>query len=153
VVPDAPAKLEDLETPNSLATCTFCQIVAGAVPAEVVLRDDLAVAFLDHRPLFPGHVLLAPLGHAETLPDLPEDQVGGLFERAQRLCLAVERAMTAEGTFVAINNKVSQSVPHLHVHIVPRSRGDGMKGFFWPRRPYGESDDMAAVGARIRANL
>lgn len=103
--------------------------------------------------MFPGHVLLVPRTHVETLSDLPVEAVGGLFSHAQRLCGAVQRAMSAEGTFLAVNNRVSQSVPHLHVHIVPRNRGDGLKGFFWPRHPYTASDDMAAVGARIRANL
>ncbi len=133
--------------------CTFCRIIAGELGAEIVVDDDEALAFLDHRPLFPGHVLLVPRVHVETISDLPAVQIGQLFVHAQRLCLAVERAMAAEGTFMAINNRVSQSVPHLHVHIVPRTRGDGLKGFFWPRRPYTASDDMAAVATRIRANL
>ena len=119
-----------------MAACSFCEIVAGDREALVVLDDDAALAFLDHRPLFPGHVLLVPRGHHETLPDLPADEVGPLFARAQRLARAVETAMEAEGSFVALNNRVSQSVPHLHVHVVPRRRGDGLRGFFWPRNPY-----------------
>src|SRR3954453_9958579 len=106
--------------------CLFCGIVAGETPAARVLEDDLAVAFLDARPLFHGHVLLAPRAHVETLPDLPAVDVGPFFQRAQRLSVAVRDAMEAEGTFVAINNVVSQSVPHLHVHVVPRRRKDGL---------------------------
>jgi histidine triad (HIT) family protein len=126
--------------------CTFCSIVAGDLPAHVVLDDDVVLAFLDVRPLFPGHVLVVPRAHVETLPDLPANAVGPYFERIQRLSRAVRDAMGAQGTFVAINNTVSQSVPHLHTHVVPRTKGDGLKGFFWPRTKY-EDDDHAAVAA------
>jgi histidine triad (HIT) family protein len=132
--------------------CPFCEIAAGRVAAAVVLEDAGAIAFLDHRPLFPGHVLLAPRAHRATLADVPRAEVGSFFERAQRLAGAVERAMDAEGSFVAINNRVSQSVPHLHVHVVPRRKGDGLRGFFWPRRRYA-AGEMERVAAAIRAEL
>ena len=128
-------------------------MVAGDVPASVVLADELCLAFLDHRPLFPGHCLLVPRDHHETLPDLPADLVGPLFATAQLLARAVESAMGAEGTFVAVNNRVSQSVPHLHVHVVPRRRKDGLRGFFWPRHPYADDAEREAVAARVRAAL
>jgi histidine triad (HIT) family protein len=133
--------------------CLFCAIVAGDEPAHVVLDDEAAMAFLDVRPLFPGHVLLVPREHHETLTDLPPDQVEPLFSRARLLASAVEQATGAKGTFVAMNNRVSQSVPHLHVHVVPRTKGDGLKGFFWPRTRYEGDDHMAATAARIRARL
>jgi histidine triad (HIT) family protein len=133
--------------------CAFCQIVAGELPAHVVLEDELVVAFLDLRPVFHGHVLVVPRDHVELLTDLPADLVGPLFERVQRVAAAVPAALGAQGTFVAINNKVSQSVPHLHVHVVPRTKGDGLRGFFWPRTRY-ESDEQAAeVAAAIAAAL
>ncbi|HMJ75393.1 MAG TPA: HIT family protein [Iamia sp.] len=131
--------------------CIFCAIVAGDEPAHVVLDDEAGLAFLDVRPLFPGHVLLVPREHHETLTDLPPDQVETLFSRARLLAGAVEESMGARGTFVAINNRVSQSVPHLHVHVVPRTKGDGLKGFFWPRTRYDGDEHMADVAARIRA--
>jgi histidine triad (HIT) family protein len=131
-------------------TCPFCEIAAGRVPAEIVWRSEGALAFLDHRPLFPGHVLLIPIQHYVTLGELPQKSVGPLFEAAQDLQRAVEAAMEAEGSFVAINNRVSQSVPHLHVHIVPRRKGDGLKGFFWPRRPYESDDHLRETGDKIR---
>lgn len=133
--------------------CTFCSIVGGELPAHVVLDDDAVVAFLDIRPLFPGHVLVVPRAHVAALPDLPADQVGPLFERVQRLSVAVRDATGAQGTFVAVNNVVSQSVPHLHVHVVPRTKGDGLKGFFWPRHPYRDGDHAAEVAAAIAARL
>jgi histidine triad (HIT) family protein len=124
------------------AACVFCDVVAGKVPAFVVLDEPECVAFLDIRPLFPGHVLLVPRTDVQTLADVPADLVAPLFQTAQRLSRAVEKAFAAEGTFVAMNNRVSQSVPHLHVHIVPRRKKDGLKGFFWPRTKY-PSDDAA----------
>jgi histidine triad (HIT) family protein len=133
--------------------CLFCQIAAGRVPAEIVWRDDNSLAFLDHRPLFPGHVLLIPAQHYTTLADLPGSLVGPLFEAAQDLERAIETAMEAEGSFVAINNRVSQSVPHLHAHIVPRRKGDGLKGFFWPRRQYESDAHLHETGDRIRRAL
>jgi histidine triad (HIT) family protein len=129
--------------------CLFCSIVAGDTPATIVASDDEIVAFLDIRPLFPGHVLVAPRAHVETLTDLPLELVGPYFERVQRMARTVQQAMGAQGTFVAINNQVSQSVPHLHVHVVPRTKGDGLKGFFWPRTRYESADHQAAVGALL----
>ena len=127
--------------------CLFCSIVAGDTPATIVASDEEIVAFLDIRPLFPGHVLVAPRAHVETLADLPLERVGPFFERVQLMARAVEAAMVAQGTFVAINNRVSQSVPHLHVHVVPRTKGDGLKGFFWPRTKYNSPEQQAEVGA------
>ena len=111
------------------------------------------MAFLDARPVFPGHTLVIPRRHHVTLPDLPSDELAPFFAAVQRLTVAVTTAMEAEGTFVAVNNTVSQSVPHLHVHVVPRRRGDGLRGFFWPRRPYTDDHEMATVAGRIRACL
>lgn len=135
------------------AACGFCAIVAGERAAHVVLDDEVAVAFLDNRPLFAGHTLLVPREHHVTLPDLPADLVGPFFTRARRLAAAVPAAMDAAGSFVAMNNVVSQSVPHLHVHIVPRNRKDGLRGFFWPRTTYDSDDHAARTAARIRAEL
>lgn len=133
--------------------CLFCRIVSGELPAAVVYEDESAVAFLDHRPLFPGHTLLVPREHVETLGELPARLVAPYFEGAQLLALVVEAAMDAEGTFVAMNNRVSQSVPHLHVHIVPRRRKDGLKGFFWPRTKYKSDEEMEEVRRKILATL
>ncbi|MEO1060869.1 MAG: HIT family protein [Actinomycetota bacterium] len=133
--------------------CVFCRIVAGEEEAEVVLDDGPVVAFLDHRPLFPGHVLVVPREHHETLGDLPPDLVEPLFAQVRRLSEVVPRELGATGTFVANNNIVSQSVPHLHVHVVPRRRRDGLRGFFWPRTPYDDDAHRAEVGARLRAAL
>jgi histidine triad (HIT) family protein len=135
------------------AGCKFCQIIAGEIPAHFVLDTDDVVAFLDHRPLFPGHTLVVPRDHVETLADLPEDRVGPFFRQVQRVEAAVRTAMEAEGSFVAENNVVSQSVPHLHVHVVPRRRKDGLRGFFWPRTRYASDAQMAAVAARITERL
>jgi histidine triad (HIT) family protein len=123
-----------------IATCLFCKIVSGEVAARIVFEDEHCLAFLDHRPVFPGHCLLIPKQHHETLADLPDVLIHPFFKNAQLLSRAVERAMEAHGTFVAMNNRVSQSVPHLHLHIVPRRRKDGLKGFFWPRFPYPTPD-------------
>jgi histidine triad (HIT) family protein len=133
--------------------CKFCQIVAGEIPAHFVLDTDEVVAFLDHRPLFPGHTLVLPREHIETLADLPPDRVGPFFLQVQRVEAAVRTAMEAQGSFVAENNVVSQSVPHLHVHVVPRRRKDGLRGFFWPRTRYASEGEMAAVAARIAERL
>ena len=133
--------------------CLFCRIVSGEVPATVVYEDENSVAFLDHRPLFYGHALLVPRAHVETLADLPVKSLGPYFETAQLLAQAVEAAMDAEGTFVAMNNRVSQSVPHLHVHVVPRRRKDGLKGFFWPRTKYKDEEEMKEVQSKIEAAL
>jgi histidine triad (HIT) family protein len=136
-----------------VADCLFCRVVAGDVPAHVVLDDGSTLAFLDNRPLFPGHCLLVPREHHETLTDLPEQLVAPLFSASRRLALAVETAMGAAGSFVAMNNRVSQSVPHLHVHVVPRRPKDGLRGFFWPRHRYGSEDEAAEVAARVRSAL
>jgi histidine triad (HIT) family protein len=133
--------------------CLFCAIVNGEVNAAVVFEDEISLAFLDHRPLFPGHSLLIPKVHFETLTDLPHNLVGPFFQNAQLLAKAVEVALEAEGTFVAMNNRVSQSVPHLHVHIVPRRKKDGLKGFFWPRRKYQDETEILEVQKRIRATI
>jgi histidine triad (HIT) family protein len=133
--------------------CTFCRIVDRTLPAFAVLEDTISIAFLDSRPLFPGHCLLVPRDHVETLADLPAELVGPFFANAQRLSLAIEAALGAEGTFVAINNRVSQSVPHLHVHVVPRRKKDGLKGFFWPRHPYASDDEARGIQERVRAAL
>lgn len=135
------------------ARCVFCEIAAGDVPAQIVWRGEHALAFLDHRPLFPGHLLLIPSAHIGTLADLPAEQVGPLFQAVQKLELAVEAALAAEGTFIAVNNRVSQSVPHLHVHIVPRSKGDGLKGFFWPRHAYESEEQLRETAEKIRRAL
>jgi histidine triad (HIT) family protein len=130
--------------------CVFCAVVAGDEPAHVVWSDDDVVAFLDIKPLFHGHTLVVPRAHLEALPDLPADRVEPFFSRVQALSVAVRDAMGAQGSFVAMNNVVSQSVPHLHVHVVPRTKGDGLRGFFWPRTKYGSDQDAAEVAARMR---
>ena len=134
-------------------SCLFCRIVSGEVPATIVYEDDNSLAFLDHRPLFHGHTLLVPRVHVETLGELPASHVGPFFKTAQLLARAIEPALGAEGTFVAMNNRVSQSVPHLHVHVVPRRKGDGLKGFFWPRTKYKSEDEMLAVKKLIVAEI
>jgi histidine triad (HIT) family protein len=133
--------------------CVFCEIIAGERPAHVVLDDEQAVGFLDARPVFKGHVLVAPRRHIVTLPDLPADATGPLFERVRLVSAAVPAALGAQGTFVALNNVVSQSVPHLHVHVVPRTKGDGLRGFFWPRQRYASEQEAADYAARIRDAL
>jgi histidine triad (HIT) family protein len=131
--------------------CVFCSIIAGEIAAHVVLDDDEFLAFLDARPLFPGHVLLVPKAHYDTIWDLPPQLGGPLVDRVQRLSVAVRDAMGAAGVFNAINNVVSQSVPHLHVHVVPRNPKDGLRGFFWPRGKYASDEEAAVVAERIRA--
>ncbi len=131
--------------------CLFCRIAAGVEEAEVVLDEPHAVAFLDVRPVFPGHCLLVPRGHHETFTDLPPDLVGPFFATGQRLARAVETAMDAHGTFVALNNRVSQSVPHVHLHVVPRRFKDGLRGFFWPRGRYADEAERRLLGDRLRA--
>jgi histidine triad (HIT) family protein len=116
--------------------CRFCEIVAGTTPGQIVLEDARSLAFLDNRPLFPGHSLLVPRDHHDTLLDVSEGLLTELFSNAQLLARAMEEALEAEGSFVAVNNRISQSVPHLHVHVVPRRRKDGLRGFFWPRHRY-----------------
>lgn len=133
--------------------CVFCKIVAGELPAAKVLEGEQTLAFLDVKPVFAGHVLLVPRVHHETLPDLPEALLAPLFRDAQRIARAVEAGLGAAGTFVAMNNKISQSVPHLHVHVVPRRPKDGLRGFFWPRTKYASDEEMHATAARIREAL
>ena len=133
--------------------CLFCGIVNGEVSASIVFEDEVSVAFLDHRPLFPGHCLLVPKKHFETLTDLPVELVGPFFQNAQLLARAVEVALEAEGSFVAMNNRVSQSVPHLHVHVVPRRRKDGLKGFFWPRNKYVDQAELLGVQNLIQTAI
>ena len=139
-----------MPAPTSVS-CLFCKIAAGEVPARLVFEDEVSLAFLDHRPVFPGHCLLIPKEHCETLADLPKGLIGPFFQNAQLMSRAIESAMEAHGTFVAMNNRVSQSVPHFHVHIVPRRRKDGLKGFFWPRYPYKSEAEAAAVQSAINA--
>ena len=131
----------------------FCDIAAGRVPAHAVLADDDTVAFLDGRPVFKGHVLVAPREHVVTLADLPASHVGPFFSRVQRVSAAMPGALGCQGTFVALNNVVSQSVPHLHVHVVPRTRGDGLRGFFWPRQRYASDAEAAEYADRLRSAL
>jgi histidine triad (HIT) family protein len=131
--------------------CTFCRIITGEVPAHVVLDEDQTLAFLDIRPLFPGHTLLVPKQHHETLSDLPAEMLGPLFTTAQLVARAVEAATGADGSLVVINNKVSQSVPHLHVHLVPRKFRDGLRGFLWPRKPYADEASAEAIAMKIRS--
>jgi histidine triad (HIT) family protein len=130
--------------------CAFCKVVNREVPTRLVFEDEISLAFLDHRPVFPGHCLLIPKQHYETLIDLPLNLIGPFFTSAQLLARAVEAAMEAHGTFVAMNNRVSQSVPHLHVHVVPRRRKDGLKGFFWPRYPYKSEEEAELVQEKIQ---
>ena len=133
--------------------CVFCSIIRGSTPADIVLDRGPVVAFLDVRPLFPGHVLVCPRAHVETIEDLPDDLVAPLFTAVRSVTSAVRRAVGAEGAFVAQNNVVSQSVPHLHVHVVPRRRGDGLRGFFWPRTGYDDEDHRMSVAESIRDEL
>jgi histidine triad (HIT) family protein len=135
------------------SSCVFCSIVAGEVPAQVVLSDDDFTAFLDARPVFKGHTLLVPREHVVTLPDLPARLRDGFLERAQRLATAMVDGLGAQGSFVAVNNTVSQSVPHLHCHVVPRTKGDGLRGFFWPRTKYADTADRDSWAGRISAAL
>jgi histidine triad (HIT) family protein len=139
-------------------SCLFCLVASGALEAARVWEDTSCVAFLDHRPLFPGHCLVVPRIHIATLAELPDSQVAPLFSAARLLSRAVEEALGAEGSFVAINNRVSQSVPHLHVHVVPRRKKDGLRGFFWPRTKYASAEEMertrallASAASRIQA--
>ena len=133
--------------------CIFCGIIRGEVAAPIVFEDETTIAFLDHRPVFPGHCLLVPREHFETLVDLPGDLVTPFFTNAQLMARAVELALEADGTFVGINNRVSQSVPHLHVHIVPRRRKDGLRGFFWPRHKYENAEQMHLIQKAIESTI
>jgi histidine triad (HIT) family protein len=133
--------------------CLFCAIVAGSVPAFLVAEDGETMAFLDVRPLFKGHTLVVPRRHVVNLVDLPADLVDPLFSMAQRLAAAMAGGFGAAGSFVAVNNTVSQSQPHLHVHVVPRNRKDGLRGFFWPRTKYDDDTEASAYAERVRAAL
>ncbi len=137
--------------PDSAPDCLFCEIVAGDRPAEIVFEDEVSIAFLDVRPVFHGHSLLVPRDHHETLADLPDELVEPYFRNARMLSVAVRDAMGAQGSFVAINNVVSQSVPHLHTHVVPRVKKDGLRGFFWPRTKYSHDEHAAETAAKVRA--
>ncbi|MDQ6675824.1 MAG: HIT family protein [Acidobacteriota bacterium] len=134
-------------------SCIFCRIAAREIPAAIVYEDEHSLAFLDIDPLFPGHTLLIPKQHSETILELPPDNVGPLFRNAQLLTRAVEGALEAEGSFVGINNRISQSVPHLHIHVVPRRKKDGLRGFFWPRRKYNGDEHLAETAEAIRRKL
>ena len=131
------------------SACLFCKIIKGDLAARIVFEDQHSIAFLDHRPVFPGHCLIIPKEHCETLIDLPAEQIEPYFKNVQLLAGAVETALEAHGTFVAMNNRVSQSVPHLHVHVVPRKRKDGLRGFFWPRYPYKSDEDADLIQSAI----
>jgi len=143
--------MEDALTAVPQRTCRFCQIIRRDIPSATIFEDETSLAFLDTRPLFPGHCLLVPKAHVETLADLPTALVAPLFQNAQRIERAIEESLQAEGTFVAINNRVSQSVPHLHIHLVPRHHRDGLRGFFWPRKPYQDQETMQRVQAVLRS--
>lgn len=135
------------------ARCVFCAVAAGQERSHVVLDEREVIAFLDHRPVFKGHILVIPRQHVVTLPELPTDLLAPLFGAVARCCTAVVDALGAEGSWVAENNIVSQAVPHLHVHVVPRRRGDGLRGFFWPRHKYDDDDEMVAYATRLRSAL
>jgi histidine triad (HIT) family protein len=133
--------------------CVFCAIFEAPAESHVVLADEVAVAFLDRRPVFKGHVLVVPRVHAVTLADLPDDLTGPFFQRVKRISAVMPAALGCEGTFVAANNTVSQSVPHLHLHVIPRTKGDGLRGFFWPRQRYASEEEAADYAARLRAAI
>ena len=133
--------------------CLFCSIAAGETEAEIVFEDEISTGFLDHRPVFKGHTLLVPKRHFETLGDLPEDLVAPLFSNVRVLSRVVPAALGGDGSFVAINNVVSQSVPHLHVHVVPRKKKDGLRGFFWPRQKYADAAEQKRYADAIRNEL
>ncbi|GAA0433180.1 HIT family protein [Acrocarpospora corrugata] len=136
-----------------MTDCLFCAIANGDKPGYIVFQDDSVAAFLDTRPVFKGHVLVVPRQHTETLTDLPADLVGPFFLRVQAITGAVEGGLAARGSFVAMNNRISQSVPHLHVHVVPRNPKDGLRGFFWPRMKYADESELEEYAKRIRAAL
>jgi histidine triad (HIT) family protein len=140
-------------SPPELGSCRFCEIAAGNGEATIVFEDSISVAFLDEKPLFEGHCLLITRTHYQTFLDLPRDLIGPLFLNAQHLAEAVQSGMRAEGTFMAINNTVSQSVAHFHIHVVPRRKGDGLRGFFWPRRRYRTEEDLLAVQKALSSLL
>lgn len=131
--------------------CVFCKIVSGEIPAHKVYEDDVSIVFLDNGPLFPGHCLVSPKQHIETLADLPAALLQPIFANAQMIAKAVELGLEAEGSFVAVNNRISQSVPHLHVHVVPRRKKDGLRGFFWPRQSYRDEAEKLSILEALRA--
>ncbi len=133
--------------------CVFCGIVEGTVAAALVLEEPEVVGFLDRRPVFKGHVLVVPRAHVVTLADLPRELIEPVFGAAQRCAAAMPEALGATGSWVSLNNVVSQSVPHLHVHVVPRTKGDGLRGFYWPRTTYADEDELEAYAARLRDAL
>jgi len=137
----------------STRECIFCKIIKGDAEGYIVFEDDISIAFLDVRPLNPGHCLLVPRGHYETLMDIPDELIAPLFQNAKLISKAIEVGLEAQGIFVGINNRVSQSVPHLHIHIVPRNRGDNLKGFFWPRYPYKDRETILDIQNRIRGAI
>jgi histidine triad (HIT) family protein len=132
-----------------MAHCVFCQIIGTSIPAAIVFEEPETVAFLDYRPLFPGHCLLVPREHLETLVDISPQLLAVLSQQARHLAIAMEKALGAQGAFIALNNRISQSVPHLHFHIVPRTKGDGLKGFFWPRQKYRGPEHMEEVREKL----
>ncbi len=136
-----------------MSDCLFCAIAAGSVAAEIVLESEAVLAFLDTRPVFKGHVLLVPRTHVATLPDLPDDLALPFVAAGRRLATAMVAGLGAQGSFVCANNVVSQSVPHLHLHVIPRTKGDGLRGFLWPRVPYDSPQEMAEYAARLRSVL
>jgi histidine triad (HIT) family protein len=136
-----------------VADCVFCRIVSGEAPAHLVMATEEVVAFLDARPVFKGHVLLVPREHVVTLPDLPPRLRDPFLAAGQKLAAAMVSGLGAQGSFVALNNTVSQSVPHLHLHVVPRTRGDGLRGFFWPRHKYASDQEMAEYADRLTTAL
>jgi histidine triad (HIT) family protein len=137
----------------TIQDCPFCKIVRSEAQSYIVFENDTSLAFLDKRPLFPGHCLLIPKSHYETLIDLPPTLVAPLFQNAQLLAHAMETGLQAEGTFVAINNRISQSVPHLHIHIVPRHKKDGLKGFFWPRQHYQDESAIISIQNSLQSTI
>lgn len=147
------ARVRPLGQTAWMTSCSFCDIVAGVTAADIVYSDDVVVAFLDRAPVFKGHVLVVPRLHVETLVDLPAQMIAPFFSVVQRLASALPSALIADGTFVAVNNVVSQSVPHLHAHVVPRRRKDGLRGFFWPRVRYADALELEATAAAIRGQL
>jgi histidine triad (HIT) family protein len=142
-----------MELHNLDENCAFCKILRNKSDCSRVFEDEHTLAFLDHRPLFPGHCLVIPKIHLETIDDLPDSLVAPFFSNVRMLAAAIQRAMSADGTFIAANNRVSQSVPHFHVHIVPRKKGDGLKGFFWPRRKYKDAEEINGVLAALQDAL
>ncbi len=133
--------------------CTFCKIVRKEEPAFIVFENEQFIVFLDNKPIFPGHCLLIPKNHIENFDKLPKDQIGEFFELSQKLSKAVELSMNAQGTFIAINNKISQSIPHLHIHVVPRRHKDGLKGFFWPRNSYQSIEQIKLIQEAISKTM